>query len=189
MGWNDLLKQKLKGRRNQSNLSGGGGFLPDHPPSTLPLDRTGGRIRTSVIGAAGLDLVNETLDGGELLCQVPQPLLEGVELLVEVVQGLGQRLDPAVVWQQSLMVVLQETFHLVQDVKPPVIQNLSQVGYSSHADPLGSIPVVPFIVGPGSRASFLGRHEHRDHSQNQQQHAEFEGHRETSTFCSAAPLL
>lgn len=31
------------------------------------------------------------------------------------------------------MVILQKTFHLVQDVEPPVVQYLSQVGHASHA--------------------------------------------------------
>lgn len=43
---------------------------------------------------------------------------------------------PAVVGQQRLMVVLQETLHLGQDVEPPVVQNLGQVGHAPHADPL-----------------------------------------------------
>lgn len=40
---------------------------------------------------------------------------------------------PGVVRQQGLMVVLQESFYLVQDVKPPVIKHLSQICNSSHA--------------------------------------------------------
>lgn len=78
-------------------LGGGGGLLLHHPPGGLSGDRSrsrgraGGRARGV---APGFDLVDESLDGGELLGQVAQVSLEGVELFVEVVQSLRQRLDP-----------------------------------------------------------------------------------------------
>lgn len=34
------------------------------------------------------------------------------------------------------MVILQESFHLVDYVEPPVVQNLSQVGHVAHVHPV-----------------------------------------------------
>lgn len=78
---------------------GGGGLLPHHPPTTLSGDGGGGHIRSRGGGAGairptGLHLVDEGLNGGELLRQVTQVRLEGVKLLVQVVQSLRQWLDP-----------------------------------------------------------------------------------------------
>lgn len=82
---------------------GGGDLLPQHPPPALSGD--GGRCRSRsrgggaaagsrTISTASLQLIDEGFDGRELLRQVTQMSLEGVELLVEVVQSLRQRLDP-----------------------------------------------------------------------------------------------
>lgn len=43
---------------------------------------------------------------------------------------------PGVVRQDGLVVVLQEVPHLVQDVEPPVVQDLRQVGHAAHVHPL-----------------------------------------------------
>lgn len=70
----------------------GGGDLLHHPPPGLSGDgrwNAGGDADT-----VGLHLVNVGFDGGELLSEVSQPSLQSVELLVEVVQSLRQRLDP-----------------------------------------------------------------------------------------------
>lgn len=40
---------------------------------------------------------------------------------------------PCIIRQQGLVVVLQKVLHLVQDIKPPVIENLSQIRHTSHA--------------------------------------------------------
>lgn len=39
---------------------------------------------------------------------------------------------PGVVRQDSLVLVLQQVPHLLQDVKPPVVQDLRQVGHAAH---------------------------------------------------------
>lgn len=83
--------------------AGGGDLLPHHPPPALSGDDGGGCGRRrgggagaggGAISSTGLHLVDEGLNGGELLRQVTQVSLEGVELLVEVVQSLRQCLDP-----------------------------------------------------------------------------------------------
>lgn len=82
---------------NRSSLGGDSGLLLQHPPRALPGDGATSslnRAGAGSVGAAGLDLVDERFDGGELLGQVAQVTFEGVELFVEVVQSLGQRLDP-----------------------------------------------------------------------------------------------
>lgn len=45
-------------------------------------------------------------------------------------------LVPGVVRQERLVVILQEPFHLVDDVEPPVVQNLGQVGHIAHVHPV-----------------------------------------------------
>lgn len=45
-------------------------------------------------------------------------------------------LVPGVVWENRLVVVLQDSFHLAHDVELPVVQNLSQVGHAAHVHPL-----------------------------------------------------
>lgn len=45
-------------------------------------------------------------------------------------------LVPGVVWENRLVVVLQESIHLAHDVELPVVQNLSQVGHAAHVHPL-----------------------------------------------------
>lgn len=94
---------------HSGGAGGGGDLLPHHPPPALSGHGGGGRGRSRGVGAgtgpgpgagggttasAGLHLVDEGLDGGELLRQVTQVSLEGVKLLVEVVQSLRQWLDP-----------------------------------------------------------------------------------------------
>lgn len=75
---------------------GGGGDLLHHPPPGLSGDGrrdAGGDVGVGV-GAVGFRLVDVGFDGGELLGEVAQPAFQSVELLVEVVQSLRQRLDP-----------------------------------------------------------------------------------------------
>ena len=78
----------------------GGGLLPHQPPPALSGDGARRRFRSSVgvgVGLAGLasfHVIDEGFDSRELLRQVPQASFEGVELLVEVVQSVRQRLDP-----------------------------------------------------------------------------------------------
>lgn len=88
---------------HSGGAGGGGDLLPHHPPPALSGDDGGGRGRSRgggtsagsrTVSTTGLQLIDEGFDGGELLCQVAQVSLEGVELLVEVVQSLRQRLDP-----------------------------------------------------------------------------------------------
>lgn len=45
-------------------------------------------------------------------------------------------LVPGVVWENRLVVVLQDSFHLAHDVELPVVQDLSQVGHAAHVHPL-----------------------------------------------------
>lgn len=45
-------------------------------------------------------------------------------------------LVPGVVWENRLVVVLQDSFYLAHDVVLPVVQNLSQVGHATHVHPL-----------------------------------------------------
>lgn len=46
---------------------------------------------------------------------------------------------PGIVGQQRLVVVLQETSHLSEDVEPPVVQDLGQVGHAADVDLLGCV--------------------------------------------------
>lgn len=75
-----------------------GRLLLQHPPPGLSGDGAWARSRSrsgvGVVGTAGLHLVDESFYGGKLLGQVAQVSFEGVELLVEVVESLRQRLDP-----------------------------------------------------------------------------------------------
>lgn len=73
-----------------------GRLLLQHPPPGLSGDGARARSRSGVgvVGTAGLHLVDESFYGGKLLGQVAQVSFEGVELLVEVVESLRQRLDP-----------------------------------------------------------------------------------------------
>lgn len=82
---------------------GGGDLLSNHPPPTLSGHGGRGCIRSrgdsagsgaGTVSPTGLHLVNKGLDGGELLSQVTQVCLQGVKLLVQVVQSLRQRLNP-----------------------------------------------------------------------------------------------
>lgn len=73
---------------------GGGGDLLHHPPPGLSGDGrwdAGGDVG---VAAVGFHLVDIGFDGGELLGEVSQAGFQSVELLVEVVQSLRQRLDP-----------------------------------------------------------------------------------------------
>lgn len=100
----DIRRSKHQDEREHiiGCLGGGGGLLLHHPPPGLSGDggrrpgrgRGRGRASVGVVGTAGLHLINESFYGGKLLGQVAQVSFERVELLVEVVQSLRQRLDP-----------------------------------------------------------------------------------------------
>lgn len=92
-------------------LGGSGGLFPHQPPAwpgSWSRCRAGVGVGAGagvcigvgigvgvgVGGAAGFDLVDESFYGGKLLSQVTQVSLKSVELFVEVIQGLRQRLDP-----------------------------------------------------------------------------------------------
>lgn len=64
----------------------------DHPPSHRRDGHGGGG--GGGVGFLRLQLVDEGLDGGELVRQLAEVGLQGVELFVQVIQSLGQRLDP-----------------------------------------------------------------------------------------------
>lgn len=46
------------------------------------------------------------------------------------------------------MVVLQDSFYLAHDVELPVVQNLSQVGHTTHAHPLSWVKNSGFMLLP-----------------------------------------
>lgn len=69
-------------------LGGGGGDLLQHSPPRLSGDDRWNRSIGGVgvgVDAVGLHLIDESLNGGELLSEVSQAGFECVELLVEVV--------------------------------------------------------------------------------------------------------
>lgn len=88
---NDYRHEKKK-KKNVGCL--GSGLLLYQPPPGLSGDRGDRGRGLGGVGAVSLDLVDEGLYCGELLSEVAEVSLEGVELLVEVVESLGERLDP-----------------------------------------------------------------------------------------------
>lgn len=55
-------------------------------------------------------------------------------------------LVPGVVWENRLVVVQQDSFHLAHDVVLPVVQNLSQVGHAAHLHALSWVKNSVFLL-------------------------------------------
>lgn len=65
---------------------------------------------------------------------------------------------PGVVRQDGLVVVLQEAPHLVQDVEPPVVQDLRQVGHTAHVHPLSCHKENTIVIKARSETCCLAEH-------------------------------
>lgn len=181
--------------------------LPDNPPVRSRVSRV---IRVSgwiSIGLAllvlllHLELIDEGLDGSELLSQVAQMSFQSVELFIQVIQSLRQRLNPGVVGQQTLVVVLQQTLHLAHDVIFPVVQDLGQISHILHIHFIRAGSVVPLVrvgggrcggrrggPGPGPAPSTPLCCHHSNQHQHQPQ-GQFRRHFQSQTCASEAPQL